>query len=369
MTIYTIFQEGSSAGHWTSQYIKGIKDEAKRKGNDVCMIEYGADASVFPDELAIAGSAIVIVGTNSWTRGICSYLSEHLVKPILIGSDEHDEYMAKAHVLMDYSKAIVDLLDYFAACHKKRVALFAVNLQSPTDRLKMKSFLEYRGKSGERFDQQDIFYFRGMTKNTCDSFISVCSSYDAVIGTNDVSTVILLQMLGAAKIKVPDDLFVASFGDISLSKSTTTGLTIALLDCYSVGVHAVKMYSLLAGSKRLSGAVMRLECTIDVRNSTANIPINNTRIKMDDTQDMTHISFFDDPHISKIVLAEHVLDKCDRLDLEIMKALIKKEKYIDIADKLHISENTVKYRIKRLLNIAKLDTRSKLTELMKSYLV
>ncbi len=368
MNIFTIFQEGSSASHWISQYIKGIKDEAKRKGNDVILIEYGSDASVFPEELIITGCAIVIVGTNSWTRGVCSYLSERCVKPILIGCDASEEFSAKAHVLMDYNRAIVDLLDYFAACHKKRVALFAVNLQSPADKLKMKSFLEYRGKGGEKFDQQDVFYFRGMTKSTCDSFISVCSSYDAVIGTNDVSTVILLQMLNAAKIKVPDDLFVASFGDVSLSKSTTSGLTIALLDCYSVGVHAVKMLSLLSGSKRLSSAVMRLECTIDVRNSTANIPISNTRTKADDTQDMTHISFFDDPHISKIVLAEHVLDKCDQLDLEIMKALINKEKYIDIADKLHISENTVKYRIKRLLNLAKLEARSELTELMKSYL-
>lgn len=53
------------------------------------------------------------------------------------------------------------------------------------------------------------------------------------------------------------------------------------------------------------------------------------------------------------MLAEHVLEKCDSLDLEIMKSLINKEKYIDIADKLHVSENTVKYRIKLLLNFCK----------------
>lgn len=51
-----------------------------------------------------------------------------------------------------------------------------------------------------------------------------------------------------------------------------------------------------------------------------------------------------------------------------MRSLLKKEKYIDIADKLHVSENTVKYRIKLQLNFAHLDSRGKLTELMKSYL-
>ena len=368
MTIYTFYQEGSTASHWTSQYIKGIKDEVKRKGNEAVIIEYGTDSASLPAELACAGCAIVIVGTSSWTKNITSTLSSIGVKPIVIGCDANEDIIATGHVLMDYDKAIKDLLNYFDACQKKKVALFAVNPQSPADKMKMDSFLSYKSCDGNRFDQQDVFYFRELTKTTCESFISVCSSYDAVIGTNDVSTAILLQMLKADGIKVPDDIFVASFGDISLSKSTTSELTLALLDCYSLGVHAVKLHSMLSGSDRISGSVLRLNCTIDTRNSTANIPINRSRVKADGTSDTVKMSFFEDPHISRIMLAEQVLDKCDSLDLEIMRSLLQKEKYIDIADKLHISENTVKYRIKRLLNFAKMESRSELTELMKSYL-
>ena len=111
---------------------------------------------------------------------------------------------------------------------------------------------------------------------------------------------------------------------------------------------------MLTDSSYISNTVMRINCPINARNCTANIPMNRTRSKIhEDKSSDSHNSFFADPNISRIVLAEHVLEKCDSLDLEIMKSLINKEKYIDIADKLHVSENTVKYRIKLLLNFCK----------------
>ncbi len=368
MNVYAFYQEGSTA-HWIAQYLKGIKDEVKRKGDDIKVVECGLDSSVFPKDISADGVAIILSGTYNWTKGICSLLANQNVKPVVVGYDSTDDINATGFVLMDYKKAVNDLLDYYVLCGRTRVALFAVSLESPADKIKTDAFLSYRGRNGEHFDQKDIFYFRGMTRNTCESFISVCADYDAVIGTNDVSTVILLQMLGANGIKVPDDIFVASFGDSSLSKSTTNELTLALLDCKSVGIHAVKMYRQLAGTDSISSSVLRLGCEIDVRASTANIPISKMRSVINsDKTSAPHNSFFADPHINEIVLAEQLLEKCDSLDLEIMRSLVKKEKYIDIADKLHVSENTVKYRIKRLLNFAKLESRTALTELMKGYL-
>ena len=118
----------------------------------------------------------------------------------------------------------------------------------------------------------------------------------------------------------------------------------------------------------ISSSIIKLTCDIDVRNSSANIPISRTRSKPGQEQENTHESFFEDPYISRIVLAESLLKKCDTIDIEIMRALLLKEKYIDMAEKLHVSESTVKYRLKRLLSFAKLDGRSDLIELMKNYL-
>lgn len=326
VTVYALCQKGNTS-HWTSQYIKGIKEETKRKGHELKIIECSLDPCEFPSELTYADSAIVISGTYGWTCGICTLLSNEYIKPVVIGYDHTDDIKATGYVLMDYKKAVYDILDYFASTHRTRVALFAVSLESPADKIKTDAFLSYKHKNESQLGQKDIFYFRGMTKSTCESFISVCADYDAVIGTNDVSTVILMQMLSDHGIKVPDDIFIASFADTSLSKSTTNELTLALLDCKSVGVQATKMCVSLAKAKNISSSVVRLGCTIDVRNSTANIPHSNKRASLSSDQSIEHnSSFFSDPHINEIVLAERVLEKCDTLDLDIMRSLINREK-------------------------------------------
>lgn len=368
MVIYALCQKGDTS-HWTAQYIKGIKEETKRKGHELKCIECSLDPSEFISEVSLADAAIVISGTYSWTRSICNLLSNECIKPIVVGYDHTNDINATGYVLMDYKKAIYDILDYFTSTHRTRVALFAVSLESPADKIKTDAFLSYTKPDGQHFEQKDIFYFRGMTKSTCESFISVCSDYDAVIGTNDVSTVILIQMLKSNGIKVPEDIFIVTFADTSLSKSTTNELTLALLDCKGVGVQAAKMCVSLSKARNISSSVIRLGCTIDVSNSTANIPHSSKRsLILTDYKNEHNSMFFADPHINEIVLAEKVLEKCDTIDLEILHSLIKNEKYIDVADRLHVSENTVKYRIKRLLNLANLDSRSKLTELMKDYL-
>ena len=368
MLIYAFCQKGNSS-HWTSQYLKGIKEETKRKGHELQILECSLDAADLPQGPSDAGASIVISGTYNWTSGICTLLSSKNIKPIVVGYDQSDDITATGYVLMDYKKAIYDLLDYFISSGRRRVALFAVSLQSPADKLKSDAFLSYIGENGERFNQKDIFYFRQMTINTCQSFISVCSDYDAVIGTNDVSTSILLDMLKTHGIRVPEDIFIATFADTSLSKSTTNELTLALLNCKAVGVQAAKSCILLSKAHNVSSSVIKLGCEIEVKGSTANIPYQKTFIT-------AHIagshendsSFFSDPDVSEIVLAEMLLSKCDTLDLDILRAIEKKEKYIDIAERLHVSENTVKYRIKRLLNIVGFDSRSKLTALMSGFL-
>ncbi|MBQ2862561.1 MAG: LacI family DNA-binding transcriptional regulator, partial [Clostridia bacterium] len=206
MVIYALCQRGNSS-HWTSQYLKGIKEETKRKGHELQILECSLDVQDLPKDSTDINAAIVISGTYNWTNGICSLLTSKNIKPVVVGYDQFDDITATGYVLMDYKKAVYDLLEYFISSGRRRVALFAVSPESPADKLKSDAFLSYTGADGERFDQKDIFYFRQMTINTCQSFISVCSDYDAVIGTNDVSTAILVDMLKTHGIKVPDDIF------------------------------------------------------------------------------------------------------------------------------------------------------------------
>ena len=62
------------------------------------------------------------------------------------------------------------------------------------------------------------------------------------------------------------------------------------------------------------------------------------------------------------------ISDCDALDLEILLWIQKGKKNADVAEILHTSESTVKYRIKRMLNRARLASRKELMTIMSAYL-
>ena len=78
--------------------------------------------------------------------------------------------------------------------------------------------------------------------------------------------------------------------------------------------------------------------------------------------------FHSDPSISRIFLAEKIVSACDAIDIDILKLIIKGYRYFDIAEILHVSESTIKYRLKRLISIAEMETREEIIEIMKMFL-
>lgn len=58
--------------------------------------------------------------------------------------------------------------------------------------------------------------------------------------------------------------------------------------------------------------------------------------------------FFDDPDINEFFGLENLFEKCDEIDIEIIKGLKKEVRYESLAQKLHISEYTLKYRLKKI---------------------
>jgi DNA-binding CsgD family transcriptional regulator len=56
------------------------------------------------------------------------------------------------------------------------------------------------------------------------------------------------------------------------------------------------------------------------------------------------------------------------IDLDIFKGLMENRRYGELAEGLGISENTVKYRIKRMLGIARLPKREDLIRLLVRYI-
>ena len=66
--------------------------------------------------------------------------------------------------------------------------------------------------------------------------------------------------------------------------------------------------------------------------------------------------------------AEKILSACDAIDIDLLKLIIKGYRYFDIAEILHVSESTIKYRLKRIISISGFETRDEVIDVMKVFL-
>ncbi len=362
MDAYLLIQKNNADTHWTSLYIRGIKLEAKSRGYDLICGE--SDGETLPPEFESAPVVLCAGASFGWMKLVTEMLRFRGKKAVLVGCAHQNGIIASGFSVADYELATFDVLNYFYRYNKKRVALLGINSDSAADLLKMKAFLNY--KHGV-FGYDDVFFFRGQTRNVCESLIPLISSYDAVISANDVTGLMLVKTLEKAGVKIPEDLFVASFGDMTYRSNLSSQLTVAVLDSVKVGRKAVSIYADVSADPSLSYITIKNRCEIDIRRSTDVLPFD-VAPEAPEKRTPPPFDLYADAPLTDMMLAEQIFSDCDALDLEILLWIQKGKKNADVAEMLHTSESTVKYRIKRMLNRAHLASRKELMTIMSAYL-
>ena len=84
--------------------------------------------------------------------------------------------------------------------------------------------------------------------------------------------------------------------------------------------------------------------------------------------DISDNIFTQDEQLLEIQSLEKMLRMCDTIDFKIIGGLFDGKSYTKIGDALYISESSVKYRIKRMLNNSGIESIVKILELYKKYI-
>ncbi len=364
MKINIICQSGAEKTHWCALYLKGIFSEAKRKGDSVFTMGIEDAVAAFSEEKPVCAG--VLSTSRAWIEEASSILSDMGVEPIVIGGASRDAFRHASYVFMDYREATYQLIEYMRAYKKERIALFAVSTDSATDMIKKDAFLSY-----DKCREHDVFYYMGadgLMNSACERFMEVCRNYDAVICSNDASAVILLHQLEEKGIRVPEDLFLCSFGDMTVSSSGKKTLTMARLNCVEVGKQTVKICHHLTSSPNISSISTKIRCDFVIGDTTDNLPVKKETLGTSYAFSDIALNVHNDPSVSRIFLADRILSACDAIDIDLLKLIINGYKYFDIAEILHVSESTIKYRLKRIIQIAELDSRDEVIDIMKMFL-
>ncbi len=357
--VYIVLEHKFASSYWCSQYMRGINHEAKRKNIETVTIN---EASKL-ESISSNGDIAILIGTTlSWLYDTIRILRRKKMPAVVLSAGKGQSFgSGVSFVSMDYEDAFDKLSRYLSSIDRTKAAFFAPDPDSSIDLNKCTAFLN----SDKTRSNTDIYYFNATLDDACRNLYDNIDSYNAVICANHISQVVLSKFLSEQGLKVPDDIHIAFFGDSDVDRDKSVDQTLLRIKAVEAGKLAIRCVRLLSGYSDLSSVSMSVKCDIITNNGI--VEFDGEALQKLETEP-TPAKVTTQSHISNALMLEKILCNCDRVDIEILESIIRKESYSKIAARVHISENTIGYRIKRLMQFANTNSKEEMINALRPYL-
>jgi len=372
MRISVVIEPDYHNSVWCERTLVGINAESGKKKYDLRLIDGEIYQTFDYDELfGDAERLLIVIGTSvSWIPKALAFFERQRIQVILV-SYQPPEYTAlRGVVRMDYVSAMHKLITYLTSCKRSRIALYGFNPNSSADRIKQRYFCSLRRQEDEPSPESHVYYNYASLARCFDGFRMYVSQYDAVICANDIVAVSLIKGLQRTGVHVPESLFVTCFGASALSQFVSPTITTASLDHVEMGKQAVALYSYLYRQPEAVSSSIRVESKLLVRQSTMMMPPPTDYAMHTGAQEPTDdVDFYSDMEVKNLLTIDTLISSCDDLDMDILSGILASKTYEAMADELNTTASTLRYRLRRMLSAANLESREMLLKLFEQYAI
>ncbi len=339
------------ASLWAEQTLDGLRREAIRKKMRVLEISPAEAEWTCADALRREGMCVVIGTSVNWTPDTVSSLLSSGIQVLLVSFDAGEPGGVRGQVLMDHAGATKKLLRYLEACGKNRTAFFAFNPESYADMVKLNT-ARLLGKG----DRKDVFPNSGDLLDCCGALMERRGEYDSVLCANDIAAVSLLRQLRRHNIKVPEEMYMASYGNLALGSRSRPGITCVTLDHTEMGRQAAALYACLGHMPPDSTLTVHVPTRLVIRGSTAGFQADASP----DTAAVRAqcVDFYHDPEAEELLAMEAMLCGCDETDMKMLSLIARGAGTEEMQKQLFLSASAIQYRKKQLMKAAGCTPRS-----------
>jgi len=358
--IVFLCQPSTAHDYWTYNILAGIKDEASSQGastKKICNTKEIINAKNL--------TYILLIGHSiSWFEQMFSLLEKHEITPIVVSAYKTtDEY--HSGVFFSMTLAFEQLIEYLISLGKKNIAFVGLNPDSPADVAKSETFVKITKEHGLK--NCKLLPCENITmKNCINKLITHIESFDAVMCANDPVAIFVITQLKASGIDFSKNLLITGSGNLRLTETFHMPITSINLDYYKLGIEAAKLFLQKEKSDPRIRQQVFLPCDIVVRKSNQAfeppefVENINTDIFLPNEVKL----YYQNPEISYCNKIETLLQQCDKWDLEIINGLLKNQTYTELSTNIHFTERAIKYRMKRICELANVQTKRELFELL-----
>jgi LacI family transcriptional regulator len=348
---------------WYTFITESILETAAGHKADVIFISE-AHLDQIAAELSSQNDPVIIIGASiPWLNDLYTRLGRTGQRSILLGSNEQTPRRNTCVITLSHREATWDIVHYLRSAGRRKIAFFGFNPRSLNDKAKRDGLLAAATDCQLAIDQErDIFPNYGNIVDCLQRLMARIRQYDAVICTNDLPAVGLMQSARTQGVRIPDDLYVISYGNTILSRLIRPTLSSATLNYGDAGHLAVESFFHLRQNAQISSELISVRGTIAVRETTAGFQttVSYDSPRRNDPVQFHNSGFFDDPIIKNLSQIEIFFNQIDQTDLRILACLLDGVHYAEIISDLFLSDSALRYRIRKMEKLLKLDSRREL---------
>lgn len=370
MNYFMIVEPLIQNAYWCNRYIEGIKNEIIRGKGKLLEISLKdtSEAVKYAKEHKLRPVIMVNCISRPWIDECVHALTMAGIHPVLLAPYSSAPTMPVSTVSFDFKNVFYTLCQYLFDAGRKNIVLFGINPNSENDISKKNSFLSFAKDYGVETPEDRIFWNKGNLEVCCNKLHNRIDTFNSIVCSNDVVAVKLISYFKSNKVRVPEDVYIATMGNTALSRFITPDITVCDFDCEQIGRHAVKMSSILAKNPDVSTINAMVSGKIEPRRSTDFSPVGNISQRKFASITSEVINFYSDSGVNKIFCMEQLVSKCDSLDITILYGLICAKPVSQLAEETFCSENTIKYRIRKMQSLSNTNTRKELVDLFADFL-
>ncbi|MBQ9774007.1 MAG: hypothetical protein IJW30_06505 [Clostridia bacterium] len=346
--MYIVSEPNYATTNWYQNSVAALKNQARKKRVSLTFAE---DAAPLDGERC----ALVLGASASWIVKTLSAMQTVGCHPILINELPDDPLSVRySCVKTDYRRFMDLLSSYFSAQGRSHTAFYGMNHASFSDLSRKNAFLAC-------FQGGAIFENNGSLSACFADFSRAHAEkpFDSVICANDFAAVSLLNHLRSAGMDT-DRICIAVHSNAQLLTRFPEILAVGV-DYPAVASAAFEIADCICANPSFAGMRITVDPStalwqeLPARTPDAALPADAAR----------YDPIYTDGELSELMRIEKLLSACDETDLEILRHLA--ENCNAIGESTFLSDNGVKYRIKKMKKICNVTSKSEIPPLLSKY--
>lgn len=241
------------------------------------------------------------------------------------------------------------------------IALFNANLDSYHDKMRVETYKKFVKNEPIIFTTPNKIYPSITELTSCDKKI------DAIICVNDFVAFCLMLFLDSWDKNWREKLLVLGFSNSILSGLCSPSLSSISLNYTDSGKEVATIHKNLDKNKRMAYMHIVMNSLLSPRETTAKENPSGMIFSEYEKYDEETMQKIITPE-KKCMALEKLLAMSDECDLEIMHGIIEGVTLANIASRLYLSRDTIKYRVKKIKDFLKFESTDALASFLRRWI-